>query len=396
MCPSFQATRNEKDSTRARANVLREFLTKSSKENPYDHKEIKEVMDLCLSCKACATECPSNVDMSTMKAEFLYQYQKANGSSLRSKAFANIDRINHWNSLIPSIYNKIVQTSWTAEIMKNMLGVAKSRSLPTIEGSLYKWFLRNKNKFELEGNSKKEVYLFCDEFTKYNETSLGIKTVELLYALDYQVRIVKHPESGRAAISKGFLDRAKMLANQQIRIFKELISKETPLVGIEPSAILSFRDEYPKLVDNDLVDQANIIKQHCLTIEEFISQEIQLKNINSSSFTEKAETILLHGHCHQKAMTGIDHSTWMLGLPKNYHVENIASGCCGMAGSFGYEKEHYEVSQQIGEMVLFPAIRSAKKAVIIAASGTSCRHQIKDGTSVKALHPIEILHAALK
>ena len=396
MCPSFQATRNEKDSTRARANVLREFLTKSTKENPYDHKEIKEVMDLCLSCKACSTECPSNVDMSTMKAEFLYQYQKTNGSSFRSKVFANIDRLNGWNSLLPSVYNKIIRTKWSAKYMKRMLGIASARSFPSIEGSLYKWFQRNKSTFEISGIPVKEVYLFCDEFTKYNETSLGIKAIELLFSLGYQVRMLEHPESGRAAISKGFLDKAKKLANQQVEIFKNIITEETLLIGIEPSAILSFRDEYPRLVDEKYVESANRIKEHCLTIEEFISQEIKLDNITSDSFTDSEEKIILHGHCHQKAMTGTEHSIWMLELPTNFHVENIPSGCCGMAGSFGYEEEHYEVSQQIGEMVLFPAIRKIPTSTIIAASGTSCRHQIRDGTSKKALHPIEILHSALK
>ena len=393
MCPSYQATRNEKETTRARANALREFLTKGKKENPFNHAEIKEVLDLCLSCKGCTSECPSNVDMSTMKAEFLHQYYQSNGIPLRARAFANIEKLNRLGSVFPVLYNFFLTNSFFSGLAKSILGVAPKRSIPTIHKfSLRKWYTENYKKINLENGA---VYLFCAEFTNWNDTEIGIKAIQLLTNLKYEVRIIDHPESGRAAISKGLLLKAKKFANQNVDIFKNLIDENTPLLGIEPSAILTFRDEYPRLVEKGRREEANKLKANCLMIDEFISKEIQKGKITSASFSTEKKQVLLHGHCHQKSLGNIEDCVWTLSLPKNYSVELIPSGCCGMAGSFGYEKEHYEVSQQVGELVLFPAVRKANAQTIIAAPGTSCRHQISDGTEKKAFHPIEILYEAL-
>ncbi len=396
MCPSYQATRNEKDTTRARANILREFLTKSEKKNPFDHDEIKEVLDLCISCKGCSSECPSNVDMTTLKAEFTYQYQKENGVPLRSKLFANINQFNSWGGVAPRIYNLFLTNSFLSGLAKNMVGVAKERSLPKIQKTnLRKWFGKHFNAETSKSTAKKTVYIFCDEFTNWNDTVIGKKAIELLDRLGYFVQMVEHPESGRAALSKGLLPLAKKYANSNVSIFSKLISLESPLLGIEPSCLLSFRDEYPKLVDDAQKKQAIDLSKNCLLIDEFIAQEIKLGNITFNVFTSKKENILLHGHCHQKALSDLQDSVWLLSLPKNYHVEVIPSGCCGMAGSFGYEKEHFETSQKIGSLVLFPAVNKAMSNTIIAATGTSCRHQIADGTGRIAKHPIEILYDAL-
>jgi len=213
--------------------------------------------------------------------------------------------------------------------------------------------------------------------------------------LGYEVVIVDHEESGRAAFSKGVLQLAKKYANKNVELFSDLANEKSPLIGIEPSAILSFRDEYPKIVDDRLKERADSLSEHCFTIEEFLYSEVENENILQSSFNTVVEKVLLHGHCHQKALTDIKKVAWVLSLPKNYTVEVIPSGCCGMAGSFGYEKEHYEVSMQIGELVLFPAVREASPSTIIAASGTSCRHQISDGTKKKAFHVVEVLYNAL-
>ena len=393
MCPSYHATRNEKDTTRARANTLREFLTTNDKKNPFDHKEIKEVMELCLSCKACSSECPSSVDMSTLKAEFTYQYNRKNGTPLRSKAFANINTLNALGYKIRPLANFFLANKFTSSFLKNILSVAQKRNLPTINKvSLRSWY---KKDYIKPKKYIKEVYFFCDEFTNYNDSPIGIKAIRLLTFLGYNVKLVDHIESGRAAISKGLLKLAQHYANKNVKVFGPLISDSSPLIGIEPSAILSFRDEYPKLVDKELQTHAENIKENCLLIDEFIANEIAEGNIKSSSFHDTNKKILLHGHCHQKAISNIQNSAWLLSLPKNYAVEIVPSGCCGMAGSFGYEKEHYELSMQIGELVLFPAIRNEKEDTIIAATGTSCRHQITDGTGKKALHPIEILYEAL-
>jgi len=351
---------------------------------------------LCISCKGCSSECPSNVDMSSLKAEFLHQYYKSNGVPLRAKAFAKINQLNSLGAIAPSLSNFFLGNGLTGGLLKKMLGVAPKRSLPKIQKkSLRNWYKKYQSSLEIKHHIKGTLYLFCDEFTNYNDTQIGIKTIKLLTRLGYEVKMVKHPESGRAALSKGLLPMAQKVAIENVKIFHHLISEEVPLVGIEPSAILSFRDEYPRLVAPEDRTKAKALAKNAVTIEEFLANEIKQGHITSTQFSKAKKHILVHGHCHQKALSSVEYSAWLLGLPENYSVEVIPSGCCGMAGSFGYEKEHYDISMQIGELVLFPAVRAAKKEVIIAASGTSCRHQIVDGTGRKGLHPVEILYDAL-
>ena len=396
MCPSFMATRNEKDTVRGRANTLREFLTLDKKENAFDHPEIKEALDLCLSCKGCTAECPSNVDMSSMKAEFLYQYQKTHGVPLRSKAFAYINELNELGSMVPGITNFFLKNSLTGGLMKSVLGVAPSRNLPEISTiSLRKWYKKNYASLPVAEKTIKTIYFFVDEFTNHNDTAIGIKAISLLKKLGYEVKIVDHEESGRSALSKGLLLKAKKHAEGNVRIFEKLIDGNTPLIGLEPSAILSFRDEYPRIVGKQWIESAKKLKFHVKLIDEFLGQEIAAGNIKAESFTDKTQKIKLHGHCHQKALSSLNWTQKILSLPSNYSVETIPSGCCGMAGSFGYEAEHFEVSQQIGELVLFPTLRNTEETTLIAAPGTSCRHQITDGTGRKAQHPVEILWEAL-
>lgn len=393
MCPSYRATRNEKDSTRARANALREFLTNSRKTNKFDHEELSQVFDLCLSCKACSSECPSSVDVASLKAEFLYQYQKENGVSLRTKVFAYNNTLNRLGSKVSWFSNFVFSNRFTSSILKNTFGIAKGRSLPLISNkSLYKHIQTSKYQSN-EDTLIKNVYFFIDEFTNHLDAPIGIDAIELLRSLSYNVIVLKTNESGRAFISKGLLKKAKDLANENISIYKNLITEQSPLIGIEPSAILTFKDEYLKLANDK--EAAKSIAQNTFLIEEFIHNEIKLGNIKPEQFTKETKTIKFHGHCHQKALVNQSSSFAILNLPENYKVTIIPSGCCGMAGSFGYEKEHYDISMQIGEQTLFPAIRNANKDVVISANGTSCRHQIMDGTGKKALHPITILKDAL-
>lgn len=393
MCPSYRATKDEKDTTRARANALREFLTNSEKPNKFNNKELKEVFDLCISCKGCKSECPSNVDVAALKAEFLYQYQKENGASRRSKSFANNTRMNKLASVAPGIANFFFKNSLISGIAKKSLGVAKERSLPLLsKQTVWAYYKKNKSRLAVS-NPIKKIYLFNDEFTNYLDANIGIDALELLSTLGYQVEIIEHEESGRSHISKGFLEEAKELANKNISIFKDKISKDSPLIGIEPSAILSFRDEYLRLADNK--NEAEKLSQNCFIIEEFLKQEISQGNIKVSSFTDEARTIKIHGHCHQKALSNTSFTFEILNFPKNFKVTIIPSGCCGMAGSFGYEEEHYQVSMNIGEQTLFPAVRKASEETLISANGTSCRHQIFDGTGKKAKHPVSILREAL-
>ena len=396
MCPSFMATRNEKDTTRARANILREFLTNSDKMNRFDHEEILEVMDLCLSCKGCKSECPSNVDVAKLKAEFLQHYYDANGVPFRSRLIANYTSSSRLGSIVPGIYNFIMTTPGISAMVKRMSGFAVKRSMPTLyKTTLKAWYKKHKRQDKHGQAKNRKVYLFCDEFTNYNDTAIGIRSIELLERLGYEVIIPEHIESGRAWLSKGLVREAKKIANKNIALLSQLINDETPLIGIEPSAILTFRDEYIDLASDDQFDTAKKLATNVYLVDEFIAREIDKGHISKSSFTAERKTVKLHGHCQQKALSSVLPSVQMLSLPENYTVEVIPSGCCGMAGSFGYEKEHYDLSMKIGELVLFPTVRSQDASTIIAAPGTSCRHQIKDGTGIKALHTVEVLYEAL-
>ncbi len=392
LCPSYRATRNEKDTTRARANALREYLTHSEKDNKFDHAELYQVFELCVSCKACASECPSNVDVAALKSEFLYQYQKANGFSIRNKIFAFNAKINGLGSLFPRMTNFMVNLS----LVKNAMGIAPKREVPLLSKITFrKWYENNsKGKGNSNDNINGKVYLFCDEFTNYYDVSVGIDAFELLTKLGYEVLIVEHEESGRAFISKGFLEEAKAIANINVGIFSDYITDDCPLIGIEPSAILTFRDEYLRLADDK--ENARKLAKNVLTIEEFFKKEITSGKIYSEQFSDVEKLIKIHGHCHQKSLSSVEATFAMLNLPKNNSVTIYNSGCCGMAGSFGYEKEHYEVSMQMGEDTLFPKVRATDAETAIAAAGTSCRHQIFDGTNRKALHPVTILKECLK
>jgi len=397
MCPSYMASFDEKNTTRARANILRELLTRSTKANRFDHQEIYDVMDLCLSCKGCKSECPSNVDMARYKAEFLQHWYDEHGIPLRTRLIAYITSINKLGMIWPAAFNFFATNRFTAAFLKKFLGFAPKRSIPLLyKTTLRNWVKLRANKELNDASIKGSVYLFADEFSDYNDVEIGIKAVKLLNALGYRVEIPRHTESGRTFISKGLIRKAQKIARFNVENLAGIITAETPLIGIEPSAILSFRDEYPDLAGNALKQQARALAPNCLMFDEFIVREVNNGKISSDSFVTEKQEILLHGHCHQKSLSSTGPTKEMLSLPVNYKITEIKSGCCGMAGSFGYEKEHYDLSQKVGELVLLPAVRNAADTTIIAAPGTSCRHQIKDGTGRKALHPVEVLFNALK
>jgi len=395
MCPSYMASRNESSTTRARANILREFLTHSTKENPFDHKEIYEIMDLCLSCKGCKSECPSSVDMAKLKAEFLQHYYDKHGIPLRSRLVAYISKVNAIGSLFPSITNFFLTNKYVSRLLMTSLGFHPERKLPTLyKTTLNRWFKKQPSvNFT---TAKGKVYLFCDEFSNFNDVEIGIKAITLLQRLGYKVEIPEHGESGRTYISKGLIRTAKRIAERNVMLLADKITVKTPLVGIEPSAILSFRDEYPSLVSQELKVKSEMIAPNALLFEEFIMREFENGNISVDDFTDIENEVLLHGHCQQKSVASTEPTKKMLSIPKNYTVKEIPSGCCGMAGSFGYEKEHFELSMKVGELVLFPAVRKASAKTLITAPGTSCRHQIHDGTGRSAVHPIEVMFDALK
>ncbi len=396
MCPSFMATKDEKNTTRARANMLRELLTRSTQKNPFNQQELYDILDLCLSCKGCKSECPSNVDMTKLKAEFLQHYYDANGIPFRTRLIANISHINRLGSLIPALFNAVISNPLLSGFMKKIIGFAKERSIPKLgRTTVRRWARKNLENLNTLSAGNGSVYLFLDEFTNYNDTQVGEKAIRLLTSLGYNVKIPKHSLSGRTFMSKGLLRSARKIARKNVELLDKIVSDESPLVGIEPSAILGFRDEYPDLVGDDLKKRAKELSARSFMLDEYLAREMKKGKIRKDQFTNEIKNIKLHGHCQQKSIASTDPTKAILSFPENYTVEEIPSGCCGMAGSFGYEKEHYDLSMKVGELVLFPEIRKAENKIIIAAPGTSCRHQIKDGTGREAKHPVEILYEAL-
>jgi FAD/FMN-containing dehydrogenase/Fe-S oxidoreductase len=414
MCPSYMATRRERDTTRARANILRHFYSNRSKPTSYDYETVKDVLDLCLSCKACSSECPSSVDMTRMKAEFTQQQYREQGIPLRARLVGNFTRLMSMASLTPWAYNAIYNTPALRRAANRAVGFHPDRTMPELASTtLRKWWWEQKKEENerIERDRRKhnalatsagfvkasigEVLIFADEFTNYNDVEVGRKAIQLIQRLGYTVTLPDHVESGRTYLSKGLVDDARQIAIRNVTLLKDIVTDDRPLVGLEPSAILTFRDEYPNLVPAELKADAQRIAQNTFLFEEWLARESSNSRVDRSLFTSRPKQVVVHGHCHQKALSSMEPVKTVLSLPANYTVQLIPSGCCGMAGSFGYEAEHYDLSMQIGELVLFPAIRKTTDEVIISAAGTSCRHQIKDGTHRRAQHPAEILFDAL-
>ena len=399
LCPAYKVSGDELKTTRARANVLREILTRGG-----DYSQVKEELDSCLACKGCKSECPSNVDMTRLRAEVLQHYYDKYGTPFRSMMVARMAQIEQLGFLIRPLYNAFASWSLSSYLIKNTIKFSTKRQIPTLSRfSMRQLVEREKKKIvNCKSSNGKSVYLFADEFTNLQEAELGLTFAKLLMRLGYKVEIPKHVESGRAAISKGCLKYAKQFAEKNVELLADKVNDSHPLIGIEPSCILSFRDEYPDLVAPKNRNKARKLAKNCLLYDEFLLKEIEAGNITADVFDGKEMEIWLHGHCHQKALIGIDKTAKVLQkLLLGAKVNVIPSGCCGMAGSFGYEKEHYETSLAIGDMILFPAVRKAMKEsngipALVAAPGTSCRQQILDGTGVKAVHPIEIIYKFIK
>ena len=429
LCPAFKVSGDETKATRARANVLREILTRGWKSEAFTvencvpqfeknafsncetqlatmnilkSKELAEVLDSCLACKGCRSECPSNVDMTRLRSEILQHKYDINGMPLRSFAVSRMATVEQLGHFVWPIYNLFASWKFSSNIIKRIVKFTTERDIPTLSRVTMRKAVKRECRRHKGQTSKGKVYLFADEFTNFQEAELGLTFAMLLLYLGYKVEIPKHVESGRAAISKGNLKLAKKFALKNVNLLKDKISEEIPLVGIEPSCILSFRDEYPDLVPAELRSQAQKLGRNTLLFDEFIMREVNAGRISSADFKADPVEIWLHGHCHQKAIVGTEKTVQAFQLLAGAKVHVIPSGCCGMAGSFGYEKEHYQTSLAIGEMVLFPTIRKAIEScddiipTIVSAPGTSCRQQILDGTGIHAIHPIEILYHWVK
>ena len=392
MCPSYRVTSAEQDSTGGRANVLREILTHSDSPNRFDDAELRGAMDLCVGCKACRRECPSSVDMAALKREFDHQYAQTHGHSLRSRLFAHNDRGNQLARRMMPLSGAIMRHG--GGLMKRLLRIAPQRSLPVLSRqTLRQWCDQHLDSAQ-PTKATSTVTLFIDEFTDQLESDVGVDAIELLTTLGYRVRVRDHPPSGRALISQGFLEQAKSVANQNVALFDPATDDDSPLIGIEPSTTLTLRDEYPRLAGDEAA--AIRVASRTKTIDEFLSAEFKRGAFGCDCFDETERRIAVHVHCHQKALSDPAATLAMLSIPRGATAEMILAGCCGMAGSFGYEAEHYEISMAMAEQGLLPAVRAADESTIIAAGGTSCRTQIVDGTGRTALHPVTVLRQCLR
>ena len=393
MCPSFMATRDEEHSTRGRANLLRAALSgrmPEGAEGSITDQRLHDALDLCLECKACKAECESGVDMAKLKYEFLNRYQERHGVPLRSRLFGNINALNRLGSRYAPMTNWIAGNGLGKALVSALLGISSRRQQPRFaRQSLPDWFAQ-RDRSRIAAAKFGAVALYNDTFMNYNYPEIGIAAVELLEAAGYEVQLVNGGCCGRPMISKGMLDQARELARSNMAGLYDFARQGIPIVGCEPSCLLTLRDEYPEFVPEE---QARVVAEHSFLIDEFLAQAKSNDRLDLT-FRDVDKRVLFHGHCHQKAMVGTEQSLAALRLVPGYEVELINAGCCGMAGSFGFEKEHYDISMQIGGLALFPSIES-KPDWEVAVMGVSCRQQVEHGTGRKARHLVEILRDAV-
>ncbi len=399
MCPSYRATLEEKHSTRGRANLLRAALSGRLPAEELAGDAIHDALDLCLECKACKTECPSNVDMAKLKYEFLAHYHARHGTPLRARLFANAARAGRFGTRFAALANPLLRSAPARWALDRFAGIDRRRALPPFARETFTaWFRRRTPRSPLplgagpgEGSPLGSVLLLADTFTDYHEPDNGIAAVRVLEALGYRVEVPALRCCGRPMISKGLLAEAKANGSNNLALLAPRVRQGIPLLGLEPSCIATYRDDLGDLVGGD---DADAVAKHSFLVEQFIVDRHGTQS--DLPFQELRADALLHGHCHQKALFGTAGTLAALRLVPGLTVEEIPSGCCGMAGSFGYEKEHYDLSLKIGELSLFPRVRAASPETVLLAPGTSCRHQLADATSRHAVHPIIVLERALR
>jgi len=387
MCPSFMVTREEEHSTRGRANALRAALCGDLPEEALTGRRLYEVLDLCLACKSCKSECPANVDMAKLKFEFLAHYYKENGLPLRNWLFGNIEKLDKVGCFFAPLSNWVMRRKISKWAFDKFVGIDKRRDFPIFARQTFeKWFSKR-----AKVTSPKKVVLFHDTYLNYNEPNVGIAVTDVLEKSGFEVILPDKKCCGKPMISKGMVKNMVKNAVYNVERLAEYAGQGIPIVGCEPSCILTIRDDYLDLIDDE---RAKLVSDNTYTIEEFLLMLYEKGELNLE-FNDTEKNILLHGHCYQKAYIGTAPSLQILSLPPGYKVEEIKSGCCGMAGAFGYEKEHYDFSMEVGNLQLFKAIREAEGEFDIVAAGTSCRNQIKDGTGKRAKHFVEVLAEAL-
>ena len=393
MCPSFMATREEEHSTRGRANALRAALSGQLPQHIFQDEQLFEIMDLCVECKSCKSECPSSVDLARIKFEYLAHYYDNNPIPLRNYLFAHVAPLYKMLSgPQATLFNIGLRSKLFREFNESVLGISACRQMPPIaRHNFLSWHRKRKNRSA--DTERPQVVLFHDTFSTYSEPNVAIAAFEVLEKAGFEVLLSNHGCCGRPAISKGMFKAARSYATKTFNRLIGFARQGLPIIGIEPSCLLTLRDEYLTIFPDN--EEVKVLASHCFTIEEFLADVLAGKDI-VLPLTSASRRILVHGHCHQKALSGTDSLLKILNQPENYSAEVIDSSCCGMAGTFGYEEEHYDISMKMGERVLFPQINHAAPETIIASSGSSCRHQITHATGKQVLHPVEVLHQAIK
>jgi FAD/FMN-containing dehydrogenase/Fe-S oxidoreductase len=395
MCPSYRATKDEKHLTRGRANTLRQAVSGQLGPDAFTSEEMYQTMDLCVGCKGCKRDCPTGVDMAKMKTEFLYHYRKKHGLRLKDKLIAYLPRYAPVAARLAPLFNLRNTFPGAALLTEKLLGFSAKRALPAWRSDT---FFRTADQRQAAPPCAPEVVLFVDTFNNYFESDNARAAYRVLQAAGYQVHLAKAPgESrplccGRTYLSAGLVEEAKQEARRTMEALMPFVSRGVPVVGLEPSCLLTMRDEF---LAYGFGEEAKKLAAQAMLFEEFLAREAKAGKLKLKLKPLQQHTALLHGHCHQKAFDAVKPIHTVLGLIPSLKVQAIESSCCGMAGSFGYEAEHYEVSMKMAELSLLPAVRAADKDTIIVADGTSCRHQIADGSQRNAVHVAKVLEAAL-
>jgi len=388
MCPSYMATRDEEHSTRGRANALRAVLSGRLPASEFTGRRLHEIMDLCLECKGCKAECPANVDMAKLKYEFLYHYHRVNGLPLRNRFFGHIARLDALGARMPGLVDWVSGLAASRWVMEKLLGIDRRRPLPRLASQTFTdWFARRPVP---AAAPRGEVVLFHDTFTTYHVPEIGRAAVGLLEAAGYRVLLVDRKCCGRPLISKGMLEEARAHAAWNVERLAPYAARGVAVVGLEPSCLLTLRDES---VDLLRTEEARAVAGASLLLEEFLLRERE-RGLELP-FRPAGRRALLHGHCHQKALVGTAPTVAVLRWA-GFEVSEVDSGCCGMAGSFGFEREHYDMSVRLGNRRLAPAVKAAPPDTEVVAPGISCRQQIDHLTGRRARHPAEVLWEALR
>ncbi|MGH7173505.1 MAG: (Fe-S)-binding protein, partial [Gemmataceae bacterium] len=387
MCPSYRASRDEKDTTRGRANALR--LALAGQQPLANNREVHEVLDLCLMCKGCKAECPSNVDVAKHKAEFLQIYYQNRSRPLSHWLLAGVHRMNRLGAPLAPLVNFLQSRRSLRWMLEKVAGIDRRRSLPSLHRRHFRhWFARHTP--DAAAGTRGSVLLLADCFTTYNEPDIGRAAVRVLERAGYTVELADLVCCGRAMISKGFLHETRTLIQEQAAGLAQRLADGTPLLGLEPSCLLTLADEWTELLPGT---PTRSIASAAHLADDWLARQVQNGSCELK-LRPRPEQCVLHGHCHQKALLGTGGSAAALRLVPQLDVTVLDTGCCGMAGSFGFEREHYDLSVRIANLALLPALAKAPEA-IVTATGTSCRHQIKDLARRQARHPLQVLQEQL-